>query len=137
MKRFDDSLFKIKQKNHNIGLGLTLCSRQRQEVTCYLCCRGHVIMFTSPDTSSALITTNLFVCVFIVCVSTSSPEIFVLVCSCLCPVLEAPPPRSLSESVEDPLLCSHFHLSLVFRDFIPGGQEDKLRRLLLRSSVLV
>ena len=29
--------------------GAAGCSRQNQEVTCYLCCGGHVIMFTAPD----------------------------------------------------------------------------------------
>ena len=78
-------------------------SRQRQEVTCYLCCRGHVIMFKSPDTviSSDLhkLSSHLRLCLHRLCqhcpVSAMSPP--------------PPPPthtHTPSESVEDPLLLT-------------------------------
>ena len=63
------------------------CSRQRQEVTCHLCCRGHVIMFTSPDTFSSdhhELSSHLRLCLHRVSALLHQRH--------LCPVLEAPPP---------------------------------------------
>ena len=78
------------------------------EVTCYLCCRGHVIMFTSPDTFSSdhhKLSSHLRLC--LLRVSALLHQRFVLVSSCLCPMLEAPPPPTHSVTQWRILCCVH------------------------------
>ena len=103
--------------------GAAGCSRQRQEVTCYLCCRGHVIMFTSPDTSSALITTNsspLRLCLLRVCQHFFTREIcfsFFMFVSC---VRSSSPPHSVNQWT----ILSCVHTAPGFRLYT-GAQEEE------------